>query len=130
VKASRDDRDEFRLGVDRMMTDKLTPAALHSLFDMEYHPIMVENEFTGELTRTQDLYVISKLSDRFYMTVNNFLVVLRYVAAVFAVIFSPTCPKAKFRKKILFIQTNSFIIFTCPRIQANGLARRLSLSSL
>jgi hypothetical protein len=99
VKASRDDRDEFRLGVDRMMTDKLTPAALHSLFDMEYHPIMVENEFTGELTRTQDLYVISKLSDRFYMTVNNFLVVLRYVAAVFAVIFSPTCPKAKFRKK-------------------------------
>jgi hypothetical protein len=27
---------------------------------------------------------------------------------------SPTFPKAKFRKKILFIQTNSFIIFTCP----------------
>jgi len=28
--------------------------------------------------------------------------------------FSPTCPKAKIQKKFLFIQTNSFIIFTCP----------------
>jgi hypothetical protein len=28
--------------------------------------------------------------------------------------FSPTCLKAKFTKKKLFIQTNSFIIFTCP----------------
>ena len=40
--------------------------------------------------------------------------------------FSPTCPKANFRNKIIFIQTkkkqkkknfiqtNSFIIFTCP----------------
>ena len=27
--------------------------------------------------------------------------------------FSPTCPKAKFRKIFLFIQANSFIIFTC-----------------
>jgi hypothetical protein len=33
---------------------------------------------------------------------------------VFALILSPTCPKAKFRKKNLFIQANSFIIFTSP----------------
>ena len=28
--------------------------------------------------------------------------------------FPPICTKAKFRKKVLFIQTNSFIIFTSP----------------
>jgi hypothetical protein len=28
-------------------------------------------------------------------------------------IFSTTCPKAKFRKKIIFIQTNSFTTFIC-----------------
>ena len=39
--------------------------------------------------------------------------------------FSPTCPKVKLRKKFLFIQTNSFIIFTCPNpvwlVQASGM---------
>ena len=30
------------------------------------------------------------------------------------IFFSSTCAKAKFRKKIIFIQTNSFITFTCP----------------
>jgi hypothetical protein len=29
------------------------------------------------------------------------------------------------QKKILFIQTNSFIIFTLPRLWASGLARRV-----
>jgi hypothetical protein len=28
--------------------------------------------------------------------------------------FSPICPKGKFRRKIIFIQKNSFIIFTFP----------------
>ncbi|CAC5373962.1 unnamed protein product [Mytilus coruscus] len=58
LKASRDDRDEFRLGVDKMMTDKLSPPALHSLFDMEYHQVVKEKEDTGQLIPIQDLYII------------------------------------------------------------------------
>jgi hypothetical protein len=34
--------------------------------------------------------------------------------AVFALMFSPTCQKAKFKRKIISIHTNSFIIITCP----------------
>ena len=50
--------------------------------------------------------------------------------------FSPTSPKAKFRKKNQFIQTNSFRIFICPIpvllvwFLASGLARRLGSVSL
>ncbi|XP_052094600.1 uncharacterized protein LOC127730306 [Mytilus californianus] len=58
LKASRDDRDEFRLGVDRMMTNKLSPPALHYLFDMEYHQVVKEKEDTGQLIPIQDLYII------------------------------------------------------------------------
>lgn len=60
LKASRDDRDEFRLGVDRMMTDKLSPPALHSLFDMEYHQVVEDNEDSGRLIPIPDLYIIGK----------------------------------------------------------------------
>ena len=41
---------------------------------------------------------------------------------------SPTCLKDKFRKKIIFIQTNSFIIFTCSRLQESEIAHRLLYS--
>ncbi|XP_071156571.1 uncharacterized protein [Mytilus edulis] len=58
LKASRDDRDEFRLGVDRMMTDKLSPPALHSLFDMEYHQVVEDNEDSKRLIPIPDLYII------------------------------------------------------------------------
>jgi hypothetical protein len=34
--------------------------------------------------------------------------------AVFALIFSPTCPKAKYRNFFYLFKTNSFIIFTGP----------------
>jgi hypothetical protein len=58
----------------------------------------------------------------------NFVTKLRYVlwhkpsnftwtsnfTAVFALMFSPTCQKAKFKRKIISIHTNSFIIITCP----------------
>jgi hypothetical protein len=48
------------------------------------------------------------------------------IKSVLALIFfSLTCPKAKFRQNYIFIQTNFFIIFTCPRLRASGLARRL-----
>jgi len=51
-------------------------------------------------------------------------------AKVFALIFSPTCPKAKFRKNFY---SNKFFhnfhlfesSFTCPRLWASGLERRL-----
>ena len=55
VKAVRDDRDEFRLGVDKMMTDKLSPPVLHSLFDVVYHKVVNENR-----EPVPDVYVISK----------------------------------------------------------------------
>ena len=57
---------------------------------------------------------------------------LEHSFVVFAFLFSPTCPKAKFRKKNIFIQTNSFIIFACPNPVLlvkgfGGLAQRLLL---
>jgi hypothetical protein len=35
------------------------------------------------------------------------------IISLYIKVFSPSCQKAKFRKKIIFIQTNSFIIYTC-----------------
>lgn len=55
VKAVRDDRDEFRLGVDRMMTDKLSPPVLHSLFDVVYHKVL-----NDDLDPVPDMFVISR----------------------------------------------------------------------
>ena len=56
---------------------------------------------------------------------------------VFALIFSPTCPKAKFRKKLYlkYRCSNKFFhnfhlsesSFTCPELQASGFAWRLPL---
>jgi hypothetical protein len=71
---------------------------------------------TGRLIRLAVIVVMSALA---FITA-----IIRYIS-VFALIFSTTCRKAKFRKKYLFIQTNSFITFTCPRLQASGLAQRL-----
>ena len=39
--------------------------------------------------------------------------VILYICSLCLNFFSPTCLKVKFRKKIIFIQTNSFIILTC-----------------
>ena len=47
-----------------------------------------------------------------YFVFKLILIALVIVSQSLPYFFSPTCPKGKFRKKNLFIQTNSSIIFT------------------
>ncbi|XP_061189416.1 uncharacterized protein LOC133197411 [Saccostrea echinata] len=58
---TRDDRDEFRIGVDRMMTDRLRPCLLHSCFDVVYTPVVqrleAEDDGSQDLTNIPDLFV-------------------------------------------------------------------------
>ena len=67
------------------------------------------NIITSIRGRPLRLAVIVVMSALTFITV-----IIRYIS-VFALIFSTTYRKAKFRKKYLFIQTNSFITFTCPK---------------
>lgn len=57
VTLTRDDRDEFRLGVDRMMRDKIAPCALHSMFDVLYTPIKEKDQVSDTLTPIKDRFV-------------------------------------------------------------------------
>ncbi|KAL5012262.1 hypothetical protein ScPMuIL_010813 [Solemya velum] len=59
MKLSRDDRDELRQGVDRMMSVKITPPLFHSQFCVSYVPVFGEGE---TLTPTSCL---SPAGDRF-----------------------------------------------------------------
>ena len=59
-----------------------------------------------ELCYEIDIYMLWHKPSNFTLA-SNF-------TAVFALLFSPTCQKAKFKRKIISIHTNSFIIITCP----------------
>ncbi|KAL3870851.1 hypothetical protein ACJMK2_038886 [Sinanodonta woodiana] len=59
VKLSRSDRDEFRLGVDRMMVNKVSPRLLHNQFEVVYYPVVqISKDINGEMTCIPDHYVI------------------------------------------------------------------------
>ena len=62
VALSRDDKDEFRLGVDRLMTDKLLPSILHSSYHVEYTPVVEEGRFGQKII--PDVYVAGMLVDK------------------------------------------------------------------
>ena len=55
---SRTDRDEFRLGVDRIM-NKLFPPVLHFQFDLEYVPVFKTTDEQGsqKLVPVENTYV-------------------------------------------------------------------------
>ncbi|XP_033727742.1 uncharacterized protein LOC117317062 [Pecten maximus] len=57
VELDRDDRDMFRIGVDQMMTDKITPCVLHSMFDVIYTPVVELDEHTDTLVFIKDRFV-------------------------------------------------------------------------
>lgn len=57
VEMNRDDRDEFRIGVDRMMSDKISPCVLHSMFDVIYTPVVEHDEHTNTLIAIKDRFV-------------------------------------------------------------------------
>ncbi|OWF50918.1 Schlafen-like protein 1 [Mizuhopecten yessoensis] len=57
VELKRNDRDEFRLSVDRMMCDKVSPCVLHSMFDVIYTPVMERDENTDTLVPIKDHFV-------------------------------------------------------------------------
>lgn len=64
IKLTRDERDEFRLGVDRMMLDRLSPCLLHSSFDVVYTPVVrkrtVEEDIIRDSEEIPDCFVTSK----------------------------------------------------------------------
>lgn len=51
IKLNRDERDEFRLGVDRMMLDRLSPCLLHSSFDVVYTPVVQKRTVEEDIIR-------------------------------------------------------------------------------
>ena len=81
-----------------------------------------------ELCYEIDVCALNKPTNITWSPHLNFVTKLRYVlwhkpsnftwtsnfTAVFALMCSPTCQKAKFKRKIISIHTNSFIIITCP----------------
>ncbi|KAK3577801.1 hypothetical protein CHS0354_024845 [Potamilus streckersoni] len=59
MELSRSDRDELRLGVDRMMVNKISPLLLHNQYEVTYYPIFqISKDSNREKIRIQDLYVI------------------------------------------------------------------------
>ena len=56
LEMNREDRDEFRLGIDRLMHRKITPILLHSHFDVKLIPVLDPDQHSI-LT---DLYVVGK----------------------------------------------------------------------
>lgn len=64
IKLSRDERDEFRFGVDRMMLDRLSFCLFYSSFDVVYIFVVrkrtVEEDIIRDLEEILDCFVISK----------------------------------------------------------------------
>lgn len=56
LQLSRDEKDQFRLGVDRMMMDQIKPVMFHHQFDLLAVPVLEP----GTLDPVPDLYVIGK----------------------------------------------------------------------
>jgi len=67
----------------------------------------------SNFTWTPHLNFVTKLMYVLWHKPSNFTWTSNFTA-VFVLIFSPTCLKAKFRRKMISIHTNSFIIITCP----------------
>lgn len=65
IKLTREDRDEFRLGVDRMMLNRLKPCLLHSCFDVSYIPVVqkltVHDQGDPDTEELPDCFVASKI---------------------------------------------------------------------
>lgn len=65
IKLTREDRDEFRLGVDRMMLNRLKPCLLHSCFDVSYIPVVqkltVHDQGDPDTEEIPDSFVASKI---------------------------------------------------------------------
>ncbi|XP_060075083.1 uncharacterized protein LOC132554787 [Ylistrum balloti] len=57
VELNRNDRDDFRLSVDRMMCDKILPCVLHSMFDVIYTPVVEHDKETDTFLPVEDLFV-------------------------------------------------------------------------
>ncbi|XP_050389478.1 uncharacterized protein LOC126808632 isoform X1 [Patella vulgata] len=55
---AREERDNFRVGVDKMMNERLKPAILHYQFSVTYVPVVKENPQTESLTPLEDVYVV------------------------------------------------------------------------
>lgn len=64
IKLIRDERDEFRFGVDRMMLDRFSFCLFYSSFDVVYIFVVrkriVEEDIIRDLEEILDCFVISK----------------------------------------------------------------------
>ncbi|XP_064617757.1 uncharacterized protein LOC135481907 [Liolophura sinensis] len=63
VSVNREERDQFRLGVDRMMVDKLTPLVIYSMYEIVYCPVVRPQGHADPLTRKllKDVFVVEIL---------------------------------------------------------------------
>ena len=58
---THDHRDEMRLGVDRVMMDKLTPTVLHSQFSVRCVPVVEVRKQGEQRKKIHERYVVGKL---------------------------------------------------------------------
>ena len=58
LEMNRDERDEFRLGIDRLMHRKIYPILLHSHFDVKLIPVLDPDQHSI----LRDLYVVGMLA--------------------------------------------------------------------
>lgn len=63
IKLTRDERDEFRLGVDRMMLDRLNPCPLHSSFDVVYTPVVRKRNVEEDIIQDPEEDIIQDPED-------------------------------------------------------------------
>lgn len=62
VSVNREERDQFRLGVDRMMVDHLTPVVIHSMYEVVYCPVVRSQGHPDPRTRKllKDVFVVGE----------------------------------------------------------------------
>ena len=65
VNINRDERDEFRIGVVRIMADNIQPLLSDSQLDITYCPVVRQNDYdvTGKPKPINNLHVIGKESN-------------------------------------------------------------------
>ena len=74
IKASRDQRDSFRMGVDKDVMGNISPTVTATYYDITFVPVVTATPTSEEAAVLSDLFVIGQLHpdlEIFYSTVNQ-----------------------------------------------------------
>ena len=79
IKASRDQRDSFRMGVDKDVMSNISPTVTATYYDITFVPVVTATPTMEEATVLPDLFVIGQShsdSENVYSTVNHKIIIL------------------------------------------------------